>query len=32
MNNQFYQMNEDSILRATHPLYDAFCREDYDDD
>lgn len=23
-------MNEDAILRAQHPLYDAFCKEDED--
>lgn len=24
-------MDEDTILRQLHPLYDAFCREDEDD-
>lgn len=24
-------MNEESMLRAAHPLYNAFCREDEDD-
>lgn len=28
MNNNFFVRNEDSILRAQHPLYDTFCRDD----
>ena len=31
MDEQFFRDNEDAILRAQHPLYDAFCREEDDD-
>lgn len=31
MDERFWRMNEDDILRAQHPLYDAYCREDEDD-
>lgn len=31
MNEQFFIEHEDEILRATHPAYNAFCREDEDE-
>lgn len=30
MDNDFFVKNEDDILRAQHPLYDAWCEEDED--
>lgn len=31
MNEDFFIKNEDAILRAVHPLYNAWCREDEDE-
>lgn len=31
MEQEFFTHNEDAILRAQHPAYAAFCREDDDD-
>ncbi len=32
MDEDFFRRNEDAILRAQHPLYDAFCREEEDEE
>lgn len=31
MDEDFFIRNEDAILRAQHPAYNAFCREDEDE-
>lgn len=31
MDEDFFVRNEDAILRASHPLYNAWCREDEDE-
>lgn len=32
MSEDFFKRNEDDILRACHPAYAAFCKEDDDGD